>query len=105
VVEVRLTCNGESEDAFIDPNNPGIFQVLPDWDGSTVCGATEEPEVGVLQDVSDCEFIPVAPGVGGECTIVNTRVFAGIPTLGQYGLAILALLLLGMGMGALRRYA
>jgi hypothetical protein len=115
VVEVTLTCNAEIvngipngnwyREIFVDPNNPGLFQVFPHWDGSTSCFATEDPEAGVLQDVSDCEFIPVAPGVGGECTIVNTRLFAGIPTLGQYGLALLALLLLGMGLVAYRRFA
>jgi hypothetical protein len=77
--------------------------VLPHWDGTSYCYATEEPEAGVIQDVSDCEFIPLAPGMGGECTIVNTRLFAGIPTLNRIGMIVLILLVLGMGLLTVRR--
>lgn len=96
--------NDACSEQFIGPGNPGAFLVFPDWNGSTACSATEVPEVGVLQDVSDCGSMPLAPGEGDECTIVNTRLFAGIPTLGQYGLAVLALLMLGMGLAGVRRF-
>lgn len=96
--------NDECIEAYIDPANPGAFQVFPDWDGTTQCSVSEEPEVGVDQDVSDCADIGLAPGLGGECTIVNTRLYAGIPTLSQTGLALLALLMLGIGMVTFRRF-
>jgi hypothetical protein len=38
------------------------------------------------------------------CTITNTSFFEGIPTLNQYGLAILALLMLGVGFVGFRRF-
>lgn len=103
----QLSGNGfpYSAQQFIDPANPGVFDVFPDWDGSTECFVTEEVDAGVLPDTSDCESIPLAPGVDGECTIVNTRLFAGIPTLSQYGLILMALLMLGVGALAFRRYA
>ncbi len=98
-IEFGYGCGGdECLEAFIDPNNPGVFSVLPGWDGTTSCSASEEPEAGVLQDIGDCESIPLEPGTGGECTIVNTRLYAGIPTLNQYGVAILALLMLSIGL-------
>ena len=87
----------DSVEIWIDPMNPGEFLVLPDWDGTTVCSATEEPEPGVIQDQEDCAAIPLAPGVGGSCTLTNTRFYEGIPTLSQYGLMLLSLLMLGMG--------
>ncbi len=90
---------------FIDPTFPGVFGIYPDWDGSTECFVTEEPEAGVEADVSDCADISVAPGVGAECTVVNTRLYAGIPTLSQYGLMLMALLMLGVGAVAFRRYS
>jgi len=89
---------------YIQPGSPGNFSVYPHWDGSTFCFVTETPEAGVIQDLSDCENIPLAPGQGGECTVVNTRLFAGIPTLSQYGLILLALLMLGVGLVGFRRY-
>jgi hypothetical protein len=93
-----------SATTYIQPGSPGVFGVYPHWDGSTFCFVTETPEAGVIQDVSDCENIPLAPGQGGECTIVNTRLFAGIPTLSQYGLILLALLMLDVGLVGFRRY-
>ena len=44
-------------------------------------------------------------GRGGECTVVKTRLYAGIPTLSQYGLLLMALLMLGVGLVGFRRYA
>lgn len=99
-IEGRL----DSVTTYIDPENPGQFQVLPHWDGSTVCSATEAFEPGVIQDTDDCAAIPLAPGLNGECTIINTRFYEGIPTLSQYGLALLALLMLGMGVVGFRRF-
>ncbi|MDX1554546.1 MAG: IPTL-CTERM sorting domain-containing protein [Xanthomonadales bacterium] len=93
-----------SSSQFVQPGFPGLWSVFPDWDGSTFCFAVEEDEAGVLQDESDCESIPLAPGQDGECTMVNTRLYAGIPTLSQYGLILMALLMLGVGLVAFRRY-
>jgi hypothetical protein len=120
VVEVTLECNGPiiggfqcfggegngnfCREQFIDPSNPGEFEVLPHFEGTT-CSATEEPIVGVLTDESDCQEMIVFPGQGDSCVIVNTRLFAGIPTLNQYGLILLVLLMLGVGGVAYRRFA
>ncbi len=120
-VEITLFCNEPISGGFLDtealqgdlysistyiqPEFPGVFEVFPHWDGTTECFVTETPEAGVLPDTSDCESIPLAPGVDGECTIVNTRLYAGIPTLSQYGLMLMALLMLGVGLVAFRRYS
>ncbi len=47
--------------------------------------------------------INIAPGQGDECTITNTVFFEGIPTLSQYGMAIMVLLMLGVGFVGMRR--
>jgi hypothetical protein len=47
--------------------------------------------------------LQVSAGSGDACTITNTVFFEGIPTLSQYGMALLALLMLGMGFVAVRR--
>jgi len=87
--------------------NPGedSFFVFPDWDTGTTCSITEVQlnESGVEVDDSDCDGLVVLPGVGASCTIFNTRLFEGIPTLSQYGLGVLALLMLGVGFVAFRR--
>jgi len=86
--------------------NPGVdsFFTFANWDGGTDCEVTEQlVEGGVETDASDCDSIVLFPGDSGACTIVNTRLFEGIPTLSQYGLAVLTLLMLGFGLVAYRR--
>jgi hypothetical protein len=113
VVEITLECDSEIIngffdgdawliEAFIDPSNPGEFQVYPLFSGTT-CVATEELMAGVITDQSDCENMMLFPGVGDSCVIFNTRLFAGIPTLGREGLIALIVLMLGGGLLAFRR--
>jgi hypothetical protein len=45
----------------------------------------------------------VAVGKAG-CDVEGTVFFEGIPTLSQYGLAIMALLMLGVGFVGMRRF-
>jgi len=52
-----------------------------------------------------CGDITVSHGEGDSCLITNTVFFEGIPTLNQYGMAILALLMLGVGLVSFRRFA
>jgi len=39
------------------------------------------------------------------CTATGTQFFEGIPTLSQYGMALMALLMLGVGFIGFRRFA
>ena len=55
-------------------------------------------------DTSDCASLHVAIASGDSCTVTNTVFFEGIPTLNQYALAILALLILGVGFVGFRRF-
>ena len=88
--------------------NPGSdgFSVYPNWDGGTECEVSEVEiaDGNVEVDDSNCGSLTVFPGVGASCTIYNTRLYAGIPTLSQYGLAVLALLMLGVGLVGFRRF-
>ncbi len=85
------------------------FVVYPNFDASqpTVCTVTEDQpgfSSDISSDDSDCQGLLVSLGAGNACTITNTRFYAGIPTLGEYGKMILALLMLSLGLLAVRRY-
>ncbi|HKJ18926.1 MAG TPA: IPTL-CTERM sorting domain-containing protein [Xanthomonadales bacterium] len=99
------SCNSGSLDFFGNPATDS-FYVYPDWDGGTTCNVTEVflPDGGVEVDDSDCQGITLFPGDSGSCTIYNTRLYEGIPTLSQYGLGVLVLLMMGVGMVAFRRF-
>jgi hypothetical protein len=78
-----------------------ITGIYPAVEGS-YCEVSEPlVESFVEADVSDCANIPVE--AGASCTIVNTVFYEGIPTLNSYGLALLALLMLGVGFVGMRR--
>jgi hypothetical protein len=88
--------------------------VVPYWDGGTDCWVEEQVyDDSVEVDGYDCGYsgnpgVHIVVGGGGgenECTITNTVFYEGIPTLGQYSMAILALMMLGLGMIGFRRFA
>jgi hypothetical protein len=82
------------------------FFLFPQWDGSTSCDVNETVvENGVEFDDSECQDLIVTPGNGASCSLYNTRVYEGIPTLSRHGLGLLALLMLGLGLVAFRRVA
>jgi len=72
--------------------------------GSTSCSAYESIYQTGVESESDCGSRSIAAGGSSSCTITNTVFFEGIPTLSQYGMALMALLLLGLGFVGLRRF-
>ncbi|HMB58733.1 MAG TPA: hypothetical protein VKN35_02375, partial [Xanthomonadales bacterium] len=115
-----LWCNGEISGGIFDVETgywsevlyDGLYlgtadvefnaDVVPDWDGGTDCWVTETVyDSGV--EVDNACGDSRNPGLlleltgGDSCTITNTVFFEGIPTLSQFGLAIMALLMLGVG--------
>jgi len=109
--EIKLVClnvaGGESEWQWIfEGDQANTALVLPHFDGTTECYVSES----VLSDsveVSGCEE-PIVVNPGDEaagCTLTNTVFYEGIPTLNQYGLAMLVMLMLGAGLVGVRRSA
>jgi hypothetical protein len=93
-----LNFDGDSTDTIPD--------LYPDWDGSSYCEVSElHVDNPVEPDDSDCSHVVVTPGVGGSCTIYNTLFLEGIPTLSKQALALLALLMLGVGLVGFRRFS
>jgi len=81
----------------------------PDNQKSTECWAVESDTDSAVEVESDCgdksaPGMSVSAGNGDSCDITNTLFFEGIPTLNQYGMALMALLMLGIGMVGFRRF-
>jgi hypothetical protein len=85
---------------------PEIFtaQVIPEYPSSD-CYVVEHIYDDTVETENNCGDLVVSAGHGASCTVTNTVFFEGIPTLSQYGLAILALLMLGVGMVGFRRFS
>ncbi|NND58221.1 MAG: IPTL-CTERM sorting domain-containing protein [Xanthomonadales bacterium] len=82
-----------------------IVVTVDTTDQSAVCSATETIMASGVEPMDDCDARTIAAGESSECTFTNTVFFEGIPTLSQYGLALMALLMLGIGMVGFRRFA
>jgi len=87
-------------------NGPGEFTawVTPEWPGSN-CWVKEKVWDQSVEIDNGCENLTVSHGEGDSCLITNTVFFEGVPTLSQWGLAITALLMLGMGLVGFRRFS
>jgi hypothetical protein len=80
------------------------FYVRPGYPSSN-CYVNERVYDSAIEIDNGCGSLTVSAGVGATCTITNTVFFEGIPTLSQYGMAIMALLMLGVGFVGFRRFA
>jgi len=79
-------------------------EVIPGYPSSD-CRVDEEVFSDAVEVDNGCGDLIVSAGNGDSCTVTNTVFFEGIPTLSQYGLAIMALLMLGIGMVGFRRFS
>jgi hypothetical protein len=85
---------------------PEIFtaKVIPEYPSSD-CYVVEDIFDDTVETENNCGNLVVSAGHGASCKVTNTVFFEGIPTLSQYGLAIMALLMLGVGMVGFRRFS
>ena len=81
-----------------------IAEVVPAYPSSH-CMVLETSMSSAVEVDNGCLDIELSAGNGTSCLITNTVFFEGIPTLSQYGLALLGLLMLATGMFGFRRYA
>ena len=87
------------------PNDDHLNVVFdnPQHDGDRVY-IFERTFDSAVETENNCSNYDVTPGDDRSCTIINTVFYEGIPTLNQYGLAIMALLMLGIGFVGFRRF-
>ena len=73
--------------------------------GPATCSASELILDSSVESSSEgCGEVQLSAAGTHTCTFTNTVFFEGIPTMNQYGLALLALLMLGIGAVGLRRF-
>jgi hypothetical protein len=80
-------------------------KVIPEFPDSNCYWVESGQDPAVEVDQSDCQNLTISAGEGASCVITNTVFFEGIPTLSQYGMALLALLMLGVGFVSFRRFS
>lgn len=85
-------------------NGPEVFiaSVLPKYPSSH-CWVHERIFDDAVEIENGCGNIVIRAGEGDSCVITNTVFFEGIPTLSHHGMALLVLLMLGVGLVSFRR--
>ncbi len=93
---------------FFDGPGTQTLRVVPDWDGTLVTlsesGTDSSTETDNTCGGGRSGSVTVKPAQDASCKFTNSVFFEGIPTLSQYGLAIMALLMLGVGFVGFRRF-
>jgi hypothetical protein len=89
--------SGDGDDSF-------KWMITPLFPTST-CYAVESVNEDFVEVVNGCDNLVASAGSGDSCTITNTVFFEGVPTLSQYGMALLALLMLSVGFVSFRRFS
>ena len=111
-VSVTITCTNyilplinESKTKTVILGDGGSATVDVDTtEGSATCSAEEVfTQSGVEDDSEGCGETRLDAGGSHICAFTNTVFFEGIPTLSQYGMAIMILLMLGVGFIGFRR--
>ena len=86
-------------------DSSGMFSA--DWyadpDGGTDCTVSTVFASSAIEATS-CEFSFMLGDDEAGCDVEGTVFFEGIPTLSQYGMAIMVLLMLGVGFVGMRRF-
>jgi hypothetical protein len=118
-VEVTISCDSEILTVSVTPDSQTTNEVvvtLGDGDmvditvdtelESSNCTATQAlTQSGVETTASaSCTNQDLDAGDSASCVFTNTVFYEGIPTLSQYGLALMALLMLGVGFVGMRRF-
>jgi hypothetical protein len=112
--DVTIECDSAIDGGWEDDGTWYLSDTLSDGEslvasvdtteGPATCSASEEVnESGVESSAIGCGEVSLSAGGSHTCTFTNTVFFEGIPTLSQYGLALLVLLTLGVGFITLRR--
>ena len=94
---------------FTESQETNGFQIYPNFDPDrpTVCTVTEDAmslDSDVESDDSNCDSLEVPLGTDVGCEVINTRFYAGIPTLDYYGKILMALIFLSLGFFGIRRF-
>jgi hypothetical protein len=106
-----LTCTNVSPDADDTFGTESISSdtspLVVDWysvpGGTSQCSVVMVPNSPALEG-GECSFSFMQGDAGAGCEVTGVVFFEGIPTLSQWAMAIMALLMLGFGFVGLRRY-
>jgi hypothetical protein len=106
-VRVDLSCeSGEySGYRYVNEGKPEGWEIRDIDPEGILCNVNERVRDNFRPDIIDCQGLWIRPGKGEECTLTNTKIVKRIETLNRYGQLIMILLVLGVGLIAVKRFS
>ena len=104
-VRVSLSCESGvySGERFINEGSPDGWEIYNIDPGGVLCNVSETVRETFRPDIIDCQGLLILPGKGEECTLVNTKIVKRIEMLNRYGKIVMILLVLAIGLAAVKR--
>jgi hypothetical protein len=105
-VRIELVCDGKRMPEARDVNSgqPAAWSLDVTNPDGIVCSVIEGEREDFVPDASECRDLLILPASQEECTLVNTKIVKMIEMLNRYGLAIMILVFMAVGMVAARRF-
>ena len=104
-VQVSLECeNGDySGYRYVNEGSPDGWEISQFDPEGILCNVSETVRESFSPDIIDCQGLYIRPGRGDECTLINTKIVKRIEMLNRYGKIVMIVLVLAIGMVAVRR--
>lgn len=106
-VRIGLECESGrySGYRYVNEGKPDGWEIRDIDPEGILCNVSEEVRENFRPDIIDCQGLWVLPGKGEECTLTNTKIVKRIEMLNRYGRVVMIILVLGVGLAAVRRFA
>lgn len=106
-VRISLECeSGEySGYRYVNEGKPDGWEIRNIDPEGILCNVSELVRDNFRPDIIDCQGLWVLPGKGEECTLTNTKIVKRIEMLNRYGQVVMILLVLGVGLVAVKRFS
>ncbi len=104
-IKINLVCNGMPQGGplWINSDAPQTWELEASDSNGMRCSVNEKELDTFRADQGDCANLLIMPGTHEECTLVNTKVVKRIEMLNRYGLGVMILVMLGVGLLAIKR--
>jgi len=104
-VQVSLECeNGDySGYRYVNEGSPDGWEISQFDPEGILCNVSESVRDTFSPDIIDCQGLYIRPGRGEECTLINTKIVKRIEMLNRYGKVVMIVLVLAVGLVAVRR--
>jgi hypothetical protein len=106
--DVRISLECESGDysgyRHVNEGSPDGWEIRNIAPEGILCNISETVRDNFNPDIIDCQGLYILPGKGEACTLINTKIIKRIEMLNRYGKLIMVVLVLAVGLIALKRF-